>query len=670
MTARTFLALLCALSLTIVSAGCDGGDPPGGRRGDAGRGGDGGGPVLPDADGDGIPDQYEGRSTNDDTDGDGIADYLDLDSDGDGIPDAIEGGRPGGVPVDSDGDGLPDFRDLDSDGNGIEDGLDSSDDIDGDGILDFADLDDDGDGIRDTDEIGIASSPTDTDGDGIPDYRDVDSDGDTIADVHENSVDTDRDGTPDFRDLDSDDDGISDRDEAGDDSLDTPPVDTDGDTIPNFRDADSDNDGLSDSAEVAAGTDPFDADSDDDGVTDLVEVASGTDPRDGTDSPRTRGDFVFFEPYMEAPSPPRDTLDFATDIRIADVYFLMDTTGSMGSSVASLRSSLAAFITEVRAEIPDVEIGIGAYKDYPVSPYGSGGDFAFRNCSNLTADAAAAGAALSCYSVSGGNDGPESLVPALWAIASGSGLAGTSGTPAPGACPAGRWGYPCWRDGAVPIVVGITDVVTHNGPGGSNAYNDGALGGHAPTYAEMTAALMARNIRFIGIGQGTGGRANLESISRDTGSVDAGGSPLYSTWSGGAIGTTVLNQIRILASQTRFDISIQYQDDTSDAVDSFAAFVDHIEANTAGDAARGCVAGLTAIDTDGDTFPDTFTGVTAGQRVCFDIVVRENVTVMPTLMPQLFRGTLRVLGDGFTELDSRDVFFLVPPTIPEPGGPD
>ena len=145
MTARTFLALICALCLTLVGAGCDGGDPPGGRRGDAGRGGDGGGPALPDADGDGIPDQYEGRATSDDTDGDGIPDYLDLDSDGDGIPDAIEGGRPGCVPVDSDGDGLPDFRDLDSDGNGIEDAVDSSDDIDGDGILDFADLDDDGD---------------------------------------------------------------------------------------------------------------------------------------------------------------------------------------------------------------------------------------------------------------------------------------------------------------------------------------------------------------------------------------------------------------------------------------------------------------------------------------------------------------------------------------------
>ena len=61
--------------------------------------------------------------------------------------------------------------------------------------------------------------------------------------------------------------------------------------------------------------------------------------------------------------------------------------------------------------------------------------------------------------------------------------------------------------------------------------------------------------------------------------------------------------------------------------------------------------------------------VTAGERVCFDIIVKDNVTVMPTLEPQLFRGTINVLGDGFTPLDERDVFFLVPPTIMDPGGP-
>jgi hypothetical protein len=383
---------------------------------------------------------------------------------------------------------------------------------------------------------------------------------------------------------------------------------------------------------------------------------------------------------MESPDPPRDTLDFATDIRMADVYFLMDTTGSMGASVESLRESLAMFIDEVRREIPDVWIGNGFFKDYPVSPYGNfdSGDVAYRNCQNLTGDRDAAIGGLSCYSVGGGRDAPESHIAALWAVATGRALPGSSGLPWDASCPPGTWGYPCWREGAVPIVVLISDITAHNGHPASPTYcrpavpgcpyDDAVIGGHAPTYMEAINALRERNVRVIGIGQGSGGRPDLEAIARDTGAVDGSGAPLYSTWSGGPIGITVLRQIQILANQTRFDISVVYEDDPSDSVETFSAFVDHIEAKTAGDAARGCNP-FPAIDTNGDGHLDTFQDVTAGQRVCFDIVVKQNNTVMPTSMPQLFRGTLRVMGDGFTELDRRDVYFLVPPRVEPPGGP-
>ena len=37
-------------------------------------------------------------------------------------------------------------------------------------------------------------------------------------------------------------------------------------------------------------------------------------------------------------------------------------------------------------------------------------------------------------------------------------------------------------------------------------------------------------------------------------------------------------------------------------------------------------------------------------------------------VPQLLDANIDVLGDGFTVLDSRQVYFLVPPVIP-PAGP-
>jgi hypothetical protein len=96
------------------------------------------------------------------------------------------------------------------------------------------------------------------------------------------------------------------------------------------------------------------------------------------------------------------------------------------------------------------------------------------------------------------------------------------------------------------------------------------------------------------------------------------------------------------------------------------AFVEDIVPVEEGDVARGCMP-REASDSDGDGRKDVFRDVPPGQRVCFHVVVRMNTLVMPTLVPQVFQGTVRVVGDGRTPLDSREVYFLVPPTIPDPG---
>jgi hypothetical protein len=664
----------CALALVTVTAAC--GDDAGSPRRRPVTMTDGGvaDASFPDEDGDGISDAFEGRSDDVDTDGDGTPDYRDADSDDDGIPDFVEGGVIGGVPADTDGDGTYDFRDLDSDGNGIPDFVEGAEDLDNDTQPNSRDLDNDGDGARDTVEIGPdPAAPVDSDGDGTPDYLDTDSDGDTIRDLEESFVpdDTDSDGVPDRLDLDADNDGLTDATEAGDADVLTPARDTDMDLIPDYRDPDSDNDGLSDADEALAGTDPLLADSDGDGVTDLVELGAcppgdSTCSGDATDpgaSPRTRGDFVFFEPYMAAPDPLRDTLSFATNIQLADVYILMDTTGSMGASITSLASGIATpssgLIDRVRAVIPDVWFGVGDFKDF-------GDPYVYRNVQDLSADPEASRAACGRLSPSGGGDGPEGDVPALYSVASGLGLGGFAPSSARVGCPAGTFGYPCFREAAVPIVVLITDWSFHNDKAGRDAYS-----GYT-NYATMLSAVTASRIRVIGIAQQTSGDygalPDLRDIATDSGAVDGAGNPLVSVYSGGSISDSVVTQIATLANQTQLDISVQFVDDPADSVDSFAAFVDHLEANTAGDAARGCDA-RSAVDTNGDGYPDTFQAVTAGTRVCFDIIVKQNDTVMPTASPQVFRANLQVIGDGFTPLDSREIFFLVPPRIEVPIGP-
>ncbi len=659
-----------------MDAGMDdaGGGEDGGGEMDAGGGDDGGEmdagmdaePDVPpdpcqDTDGDGITDRFE-RAPTRDTDGDGTPDYLDDDSDGDGIPDADEfSGEDCSAPADSDGDGTPNFADGDSDGNGIDDGDESTGDFDEDGTPDYADIDNDGDGIRDVEEIGDdPASPADSDGDGSPDHMDADSDGDTISDRDEDIVDSDGDEIPNRRDADSDDDGLSDAMEAGDDDPATPPVDTDGDGAPDYIDLDSDGDGLVDASEIAEGTDPLLTDSDGDGASDLVEVASGTDPSAAGDNPASRGDFAFIMPFMDDPEPPRDILDFATDIQIADVYFLMDTTGSMSGSITALQNAIrASLIPSIVEEIPDTHFGVGEFRDYPVSPYGGSSDQPFNNFQDITGDFMAAQMATSMYRASGGRDTPESHGSALHALATGSGLPRSSVGDRAG-CPAGTFGYACFRETAVPIVIMVTDVPWHNGPGDSNPYTE--IAGE-PQYADVVAAFSAENMRFIGIGQGTGGIAHMRQFGIDVDSVDSAGEPFVTTYSGGdaALASTIVDQIRDLIA-TPIDVSTVFEDDDTDAVNTAEAFLDRIEANEDGDAGRMC-APRAGEDTDADTFPDTFREVDPGDRVCFDVIVRENVTVEQTLEPQVFRATVNVLGDGFTPLDEREVVFIVPPAV-------
>jgi len=55
----------------------------------------------------------------------------------------------------------------------------------------------------------------------------------------------------------------------------------------------------------------------------------------------------------------------------------------------------------------------------------------------------------------------------------------------------------------------------------------------------------------------------------------------------------------------------------------------------------------------------TFTNVTAGTRIRYNIRA-YNDFIMQTIQPQFFRATISLLADTCSDLDTRDVIFLVP----------
>lgn len=667
--------LPCTASIVLVLASCA---PRSSPPADVATDGETDGPVpcvpAEDVDDDTISNTDEAAYLPD-FDGDGTPNYEDVDSDADTILDRDEAGDEDcrTPPVDSDGDDLPDFLDTDSDGNGIHDRDEHEGDTDGDGDPDYRDDDDDDDGIADEVEYGDGDDPVDTDGDTVPDMRDTDSDGDTIEDFAEREYDPDDDGIPAYLDDDSDGDGLLDSEEAGDADPETPPRNTDSDGFADFLDIDSDGDGLADGQEVEAGTDPLIGDTDDDGFDDLAEWAHPTaDPTDpGSGIPVD--DFYLVLPAQDPAV--EEFLDFGTDIQVADIFFLVDTTGSMYAEIDQIVSRLNDYIIpEIRDRISDAAFGVGQFADFGQDPYGSATDEPYVLRQAMTTDETLAQAAVEALTESDGGDIPESHVEALYQTVTGDGLGDWIDM---GGCPDGVGGA-CFRPGALPIILLVTDAPMHNGPPAS-AGDDYATISPAPhTWEEMIDALNFLHAKVIGLDSEPEGltyaRFDMQRAAFLTGTVDDAGEPLVFDigTEGEALGEGVVDAVEVIATRVAFDVDTWVQDHP----DGY----DDIEEVDASCFVKSRVpqpdwvppAGFTAEEAVSHINATTFFDVMPGTLIKFLVRFRNRVSADEACyegdrMARVFRATIVVRGDGVTDLDEREVIIIVPALPPELG---
>ncbi len=494
---------------------------------------------------------------------------------------------------------------------------------------------------------------------------DQDTDGDGLADELEGEGDVDGDGVPNFMDTDSDGDGIPDSDEqvGGPCSI----TDSDGDGEPDSWDLDSDNDGLPDAEEVGTYfTDPRSIDTDGDGVTDLGEArGTMTDPRDPS-STIAPGDFFVVLPF-EGDRANR-TLRFGTSINIADIYFLIDTTGSMSAPIENVQSSLTSIVAEINAAIPDAQMGVGHFEDFPFGGYGSDGSFGgtdvpYANVQDITADVAAVQAGLNSLELGSGADSPESHVEALYQTATGMG--GTwnySGSPtasiSPRSCPSipdepgVRRGYPCFRPGALPIIITVSDIEWHNGPGGSEAYSGITPAPH--TFEQAAAALTSIGARYIGVAVDGQGRSEAEAMGRATGTVDGSDRPLVYDSPGGTVSSSIIEGIGTLTGGVTQDVTTRAENVAGNP-DEFDATL-FIKSITPVEGYVGGIPG-TGYESKDDV---AFYQVVPGTEVDFAIDFYNDVRVANETA-EIFQALIIVVGNGVTNLDSRNVYIIVPP---------
>lgn len=507
----------------------------------------------------------------------------------------------------------------------------------------------------------------DYDAPAIPCLDGNDADGDGIADLNDGASDFDGDGTPNREDTDADGDGIGDRDENPGGSA-CSPTDTDGDTRPNFIDLDSDNDGVPDSEETTRGTDPLNNDTDGDGIDDLTEVAAGSSPTDGTSRPPPESLYVIL-PYE---STAERQFDFSTRIRAVDVCFVVDTTGSMAGTIAQVQSSLESVI------VPGIvdALGVGADARYAMTAHGDFMEGGVNYTGNvavfqrMTYDVAAVRASTSMLRADSGGDWSESQVTAMHSLIDGRGHPNYGGTAtrnvdAVSDCGDGpdddpSFGWCCFRENRVPIMVLFSDAPWHNGidaidgvPAGGNYYGSTPS---AAIWGDLVDAMVTRGAYFVGIDVAAGQTyMNSVELARLTGTVDGSGAPIAFMGAPATVATNVVDAVQRIAGTTRQDITTRVDPNPTEtriaAPNNTASFIDAVVP------IRGTPDAPTGFDSmDATTFYNVAPSTVVTFRVDF-----SNDFHRPTDTTQVFTATIVVLGRAGSTVDSRPVFIVVPP---------
>ncbi|WP_447986195.1 vWA domain-containing protein [Nitrospira sp. Nam74] len=180
---------------------------------------------------------------------------------------------------------------------------------------------------------------------------------------------------------------------------------------------------------------------------------------------------------------------------LVDVFFLADTTGSMGGAIASVISS-ASTILSTTASLGNVQFGVGEYKDV-------GDAFVYRTNQALTSNQALVTAGINAWSASGGGDLPEANLYGLQQVAT----------------------TTAWRPGSARILVWFGDATGH----------DPSLG---VTEAAATAALVGQNIKVEAINVG-----DLDGTGQATRITTATGGQLFNGVASSAVATAIQNAI-------------------------------------------------------------------------------------------------------------------------------
>ena len=203
---------------------------------------------------------------------------------------------------------------------------------------------------------------------------------------------------------------------------------------------------------------------------------------------------------------------------LVDIFLLEDETGSFGDDIANLQALAAPggpLIMALDATGANYATGVGGFRDFAQSTWGSTGDWVYKRYSDVTLGGAGLVAGVPLLTAGGGNDDPEAQLEALHYLAvpghpaidsNGDGDTTDANDTATGL-------QPTWRAGTKRVVLLATDNACHV------TGDSGGWPGDAGTTSALTTAgiLAGADITVIGLTPGGAGFGCVDVLASNTG---------------------------------------------------------------------------------------------------------------------------------------------------------
>jgi hypothetical protein len=187
-----------------------------------------------------------------------------------------------------------------------------------------------------------------------------------------------------------------------------------------------------------------------------------------------------------------------------------------------------------------------------------------------------------------------------------------------------------------------------------NGYS-GAITPAPRSFDQAVAGMSDIGARYIGVNvDPAGGASDANAMAMRTGSVDGAMMPLVYSAPAGTVSDAIIMGIQTLADNTPQDVNTR-QENVAGNPDDFDA-TGFIKSITPLEGYSMGVAGQGYANKDATTF----LGVTPGTEVEFDIDFHNDVRPA-ALTAEIFQAKIIVVGNGVADLDSRNVYIVVPP---------